>query len=191
MTMSNIVTLVFENNEYVIKLNEKVLNKEQDMERAIEAFKQEVRNNAIFNAYSWENVEAKVKGLELEQVDINSEYKAMSLGNMKYFNHTGKVFYMGDGKMIQLIGGFDFFYAVLEIVKEGQLKDSEMLVSLCGAIIEKSANYSLSEDGLSVTSAAFSYGAVAYNFSNGKMNKGTSSEKCSFDTFVNFVLKTI
>lgn len=189
--MGNKVALIFENNEYIIKLNETVLNKEQDMERAIEAFKQEVKNNATFNAYSWENVEAKVKGLEVEQVDINSEYKAISLGNMKYFNHTGKVFYMGDGKMIQLMGGFDFFYAVLEIIKEGQLKDSEILVSLCATIIEKGANYSLSEDGLSVTSAAFSYGAVAYHFTNGKMNKGTSSEKCNFESFSEFVLKTI
>ena len=189
--MSNTVALVFENNEYVIKLNEAILNKEQDMERAFEIFKQEIKNNSALHTQSWNHIVDKVKSLEVGQVDVNDEYKTMSLGNMKYFNHTGKVFYMGKGKMTQLIGGFDFFYAVLQMIHEKQLEESETLVSLCSEVIEKDANYSLSEDGLSVTSAAFSYGTVGYNFANGKMNKGTSSEKCSFDAFVSFVLKTI
>lgn len=189
--MSNKIALVFENNEYAIKLNEIVLNKEKDIDRAFEIFKQEIKNNSVFNAKSWESITDKIKSLGIEAIDINNEYKAMSLGNMKYFNHTDKVFYMGQGKMIQLIGGFDFFYNVLQMLHEKQLEDSEALVALCGAIIEKNANYSLSEDGLVVTSAVFSYGTVGYNFTNGKMNKGTSSEKCSFDTFVDFVLKAI
>ena len=189
--MSNKVALVFENNEYLIKLNETILNKEQDIDRAFEMFKQEIKNNSAFHTQSWEAIVSKVERLGIGQVDVNDAYKTMSLGNMKYFNHTGKVFYMGNGKMIQLVGGFDFFYAVLQMIHEKQLEESETLVSLCGEIIEKDANYSLSEDGLAVTSAVFSYGTVGYNFANGKMNKGTSSEKCSFDTFVSFVLKTI
>ena len=189
--MGNTVALVFENNEYVIKLNETILNKEKDMERAFEIFQQEVKNNSALHAQSRESITDKVRRLGIEQVDINNEYKTMNLGSMKYFNHTGKVFYMGNGKMIQLVGGFDFFYAVIQMIYEKQLEDSEALVALCGTIIEKDAHYSLSEDGLIVTSAAFSYGAVGYNFTNGKMNKGTSSEKCSFDTFVKFVLEAL
>lgn len=189
--MSHTISLVFEKNEYAIKLNEKILNKEQDLEQAIELFKQEIKNNAASHTHNWEAMMERVKGLRVEAVTIQEEYKTMHLGSMKYFNHTGKVFYMGEGKMIPLEGGFDFFYRVIQMVAEKHLEDSEALVALCAAIIEKDAHYSLSEDGLTVTSAAFSYGAVGYQFANGKMNKGTSSEKCSFNTFVEFVLKSI
>ena len=189
--MSHTISLVFENNEYTIKLNEKTLNKAQDLDQAVEYFKQEIKNNAAHHPQAWEAMRERVQALAIDEVEIQDAYKTMNLGNLKYFNHTGKVFYMGQGKMIQLEGGFDFFYRVLHMMAEKHLEDSEALVGLCGAIIEKDAHYSLSEDSLTVTSAAFSYGAVGYQFANGKMNKGTASEKCSFDTFAKFVLASI
>ena len=189
--MSHTISLVFNNNEYAIKLNETILNKEQDLEQAIELFKQEIKNNATSHAHTWEAMMERIKGLAVEAVEIQEAYKTMQLGSMKYFNHTGKVFYMGEGKMIPLEGGFDFFYRVVQMVAEKYLEDSEALVALCATVIEKDTHYSLSEDGLTVTSAAFSYGAVGYQFANGKMNKGTASEKCNFNTFVEFVLKSI
>lgn len=189
--MNNKVTLVFENNEYTVKFNETILNKSTDCEGAIEIFKNEIKNNSTLNSSDWEKSEAKVRELAIEGLDINSEYKAMSLGEMKYFHHTGKVFYMGSGKMVQLVGGFEFFYTVLKLVKAGQLSNSNTFVGLCAEIIEQSATYSLNEEALSVASAAFSYGMVSYQFAHGKMNKGTASEKCSFEMFAEFVKATI
>ena len=116
--MSHTISLVFEHNEYTIKLNETILNKEQDLEQAIELFRQEIKNNATSHTHSWEAMMERVKSLAVEAVTIQEEYKTMQLGSMKYFNHTGKVFYMGEGKMIPLEGGFDFFYRVVQMVAE-------------------------------------------------------------------------
>lgn len=185
--MSNKVMLVFEDQEYIVKFNETVISKSTDCESAIESFKNEIKNNSTKSSSSWENSEAKVRNLGLEQVDINRDYQAMSIGDMKYFHHTGKVFYMGQGKMVQLVGGFNFFYTVLQLVKEGQLKDSNALAILCSEVVEKHINYSLNEEALSIVSAAFSYGMVSYQFAHAKMNKGTASEKCSFEAFAEFV----
>lgn len=185
--MSNKVILVFEDNAYTVKFNETVISKSTDCESAIESFKNEIKNNSAKSSGIWEHNEAKVRSLDLEQVDINGAYQAMSLGDMKYFHHTGKVFYMGQGKMVQLSGGFDFFYTVLQLVESGQLKDSNALVGLCSEVVEKNINYSLNEEALSIVSAAFSYGMVSYQFAHAKMNKGTASEKCSFEAFSAFV----
>lgn len=185
--MSNKVMLIFEENDYTVKFNETIIHKTTDCEGAIEAFRNEIKNNKALQGSSWENNEAKVRSLELTQVEISGEYQTITLGTMKYFHYTGKVFYIGSGKMIELIGGFEFFYTVLCLVKQEQLKDSEVLIALCSEIIEKNATYSLNEEMLSVASAAFSYGMVSYQFAHRKMNKGTASEQCSFETFSEFV----
>lgn len=189
--MSNRVTIVFEDNEYRVQFNETLISKGTDFESAMEAFKNEIKNNSAMGGSEWEKNESQIRALEVAGVDINSEYKTMSLGDMKYFHHTEKVFYMGNGEMIQLVGGFEFFLAVLKLVKEGLIKDGNALAEFCRAIVEKNANYSLNEEAISVISAAFSYGMVSYQFSNGKMNKGTANEKCTFEVFTNLVLNTI
>ena len=120
-------------------------------------------------------------------VNINDEYKNISLGNIKYFYHSDKAFYTGEGTMTALIGGRQFLGRVVELVAKGLLTDYNALGALCIKVIEEKANYSLAEGYLTITSAAFSYGKVVYDFERGKMDKGTTSEKTSFEVFSEYV----
>ncbi|MBE6024352.1 MAG: hypothetical protein E7231_14400 [Cellulosilyticum sp.] len=189
--MINKVTLTYENHEYIVKLGEATLLQDKDEERALIAFKDAVKNNTANTSLSFEEMIEKVNALNLSEVEINETYKAMECGDMKYFYHTGKVFYTGQGTMVLLSGGFEYFYEVLKLLADQKVESSDNLVELCALVITKNATYSLTEDGLSISSAVFSYGHVGYNFVNSKMNKGTSSEKVSFKEFMTIVKATL
>lgn len=189
--MSNKVTLTYENNEYIVRLGEAVLAQDNDEERAILAFKHAVKNNMSQKTLGFEEMITKVRALNMDKVEINETYKSMQCGDVKYFYHTGKVFYVGEGKMVLLLGGFEAFYTMLNLVAEQKVDNIEMLVKLCVKVIEEKANYSLNEDEMTIASAAFSYGNVGYSFANHKLNKGTSSEKSTFNEFVKLVLETL
>lgn len=53
------------------------------------------------------------------------------------------------------------------------------------------AIFSANEDLVMISSPKFSYGTVEYNFATNKINKGTSSEKGSFEEFKNYVLEIL
>lgn len=189
--MNHKITLTYENGQFDISINNKSVNQETDIEVAFETFKQVIKNNAGHPNGSWEAVEELVKTAGDPRFEINSDYKTVQIGSMKYFYNTGKVFYMGQGKMVALTGGYDFFEFILKLVASGLVEEPESLLYLCMHIVESSATYGLSESELSVASAAFSYGNVSYNFATGKMNKGTSSEKVDFEKFKAFVVDII
>lgn len=189
--MSNKVTITYENNEYTVRLGETILSQEKDETRAIEAFKNAVKNNTVVKHLSFGEMVEKVKSLKLDDVVINEAYQSMQCGDMKYFYHTGNAFYTGEGKMVLLLGGFEYFYEILRLVADQVVSSTDELARLCATVIEKNATYSLTEDGMSIASAVFSYGNVGFNFTNSKMNKGTSSEKASFEVFKDFVLETL
>lgn len=189
--MNQQITLSFENNTYYVKVNQNVLKQFNEVEEAYTYFKSVIQNNKKDNSMQWEILEQKVAALNVEGLQINSEYKNMTLGNVKYFYHSGKVFYIGQGKMTALAGDFTFFYRMLELVQSGYLVEVEAFASLCSELEEKGISYSLMDDCLSVSYGGFSYGTVAYRFEKGKMDKGTSSEKADFMTFYQLVKEAI
>lgn len=189
--MSHKVTLTYENNEYVVCLGDTILTQDKDEERAILAFKNAIKNNMSHTTLSFEVMVEKVKALGMGQVEINESYKAIQCGDLKYFYHTGKAFYTGSNKMVLLNGGFDYFYEVMSIGAKKKVESINELVELCAIATEKGATYSLTEEGISIASAAFSYGNVGFNFANSKINKGTGSEKSTFETFKDLVLATL
>ena len=189
--MINKVTLTYENHEYIVKLGEAVLVQEKDEEKAIIAFKNAIKNNTATMVLSFEEMLEKIKRLHLKGIEVNETYKTMEYGEMKYFYHTGKVFYTGEGKMVLLLGGFDYFYKVLSLVDTHKIVDGNEFIKLCAIAIEKDATYNISEDEINISSAGFSYGNVGFNFTNHKLNKGTSSEKSTFDIFKKLVVETL
>ena len=189
--MDQKVTLTYENNEYIVRLEDAIIARDRDEERAILAFKNVIKNNIGNKTLSFEEMMEKVKALGLSQVEINKTYFVMQCGNLKYFYHTGKAFYTGSNKMVLLHGGFDYFYSVLQLGASKQIESINDLVELCATAAEKEATFSLTEESISIASPAFSYGNVGYNFVNQKLNKGTSNEKSTFESFKDIVLATL
>lgn len=189
--MSQKVTLTYENNEYIVCLGNAVLAQDKDEERAILAFKNAIKNNMSQKTLSFKEMVEKVNVLGVKDIEINETYGAMQSGDLKYFYHTGKAFYTGSNKMVVLQGGFDYFYKVLSLGVNRQVESTDELVELCALAMEKGATYSLTEDSISIASAAFSYGNVGFNFVNSKLNKGTSSEKSTFEVFRSLVLAAL
>lgn len=189
--MSNKVALLYEEGEFNVSMNGMVLHTDRDIEHAFEAFKQVLKNNTSGQTKAWEKIEAAIRFLDPEDIEINSTYRTLSFGPMKYFYNTDKVFYIGEGKMIPLTGGYRFFEFVLTLVSDELIHNPESLVELCKKVIENKAIYSIKDSSIMVASAVFSYGSVTYNFSTHKMDKGTTSEQSSFEDFKAYILKSI
>lgn len=181
------ILLVYEDGEFNIKMNDTVIKKESELEAAVEVFKQTVKNNGVKQGFSWQDVVESLK--EIEQVEINNDYKTVTFGGLRYFYNTGQVFYMCEGQMRTLVGGFDVFKHMVEIISKGQ--DEKSLVELCIHVSEHHATFSLAEQKLYIAYGAFSYGSVGYDFRANKMDKGTSSEKATFESFRDYVLNII
>ena len=81
----------------------------------------------------------------LEGLEINSEYKAATYGELKFFYNSGKVFYTPNDKMIQLIGGFYLFNFVISMVESGHIKDYKDFLDFWVDILEKRATYRVNE----------------------------------------------
>ena len=110
---------------------------------------------------------------------------------MKYFYNTDKVFYIQNNSMISLGGGYSLFNFVLKKINEGQLENEENFLELCKISMQNKAIFSANEDIVMISSPKFSYGTVEYNFGTNKINKGTSSEKGSFEEFKDYVLEIL
>ncbi|MGN0026050.1 MAG: hypothetical protein ACI33I_03480, partial [Clostridium sp.] len=83
--MNSKVELVYENNEYVVKVNNSIINKGNDLEKAYEQFKTVISNNKSSEARAWDDIVEKFTGLNNKDLEINNEYRTMTYGNMKYF----------------------------------------------------------------------------------------------------------
>ena len=186
--MGNKITLTYENGEFNVAINERVIYSDKDMENSLLKFNSVVKNNAIEQSNSWEAIENKVVGYDIEGVQINPEFKTINFGKMKYFYSTDKVFYMDNSGMVSLGGGYSLFDFVLDKISTNKLTNEENFLELCKISMINKAIFSAHEDVILISSPKFSYGTVGYNFSTGKINKGTSSEKASFDEFKKYVL---
>lgn len=189
--MHNKVALLFEDGKYKVSINETIVSVDENIDISFKKFRQIIDNNSVEKEVSWESIEEKLKKFNLKNLEINSSYKTVTFGKLKYFYNTSKVFYMTNGEMVSLIGGYDLFHFIVNLISEGELNDYEGMLDLCKAILKSKASYRTSESAFFVSSAKFSYGAVEYNFSTQKINKGTSLEKGSFDEFKTYILNII
>lgn len=182
------ITLVFENGEYKVLLNGNKLSVSKDMELSIDNFKNAIKENAAKIEGTWENYLGRV---DKSLVNINEEYQTMEIENLKFFYKTGKVFFMENGSMVQLTGGFSFFNGVIDMLKVGNIKNISDILELCKNILEGRAIYRVSENNISISSAAFNYGTCEYDFLKGRINKGASIEDGSFEDFKRYVYSII
>ncbi|MBS5927743.1 MAG: hypothetical protein KIC66_11770 [Clostridium sp.] len=189
--MSNKVELIYENGQYKVMFDGKELSSSKDSEESFEKFKQVIKDNVVVNANSWESIETALRMHNLEGLEINSEYKAATYGELKFFYNSGKVFYTPNDKMIQLIGGFYLFNFVISMVESGHIKDYKNLLDFCVNVLEKRATYRVNESNLIVSSAAFNYGSCEYNFFGNRILKGASIVSGTFDDFKKYVYSII
>lgn len=189
--MESKVALLYENGEYSICINETVINTYDNIEDSFEKFKMVIKNNSVAKATSWDSIEENLMEVKDERLEINSEYKTIAFESMRYFYNTGKIFYIKNGEMVELIRGYNLFYFTLTMVLEGKVQGCEDILEFCKEVLENKITYGITDTSILVSSAAFNYGYTEYNFTSGKINKGASIEKCSFDEFKAYVLGII
>ena len=153
--MGNKITLTYENGEFNVAINESVVYTDKEMEGALLKFNSVVKNNAIEQNNSWDSIEAEVNSYNIEQVEVNSQFKTVNFGKMKYFYNTDKVFYIQNNSMISLGGGYSLFNFVLKKINE-QIADNGLLLNNISppSIIFPSLN-SLTTSGISVLIGQF------------------------------------
>ena len=187
--MNNKVALVYQNGEYNVTLNDSVIKTDKDFDNAVYQFKQTIAStSATAETKSWEVIKEKVLEYDGTTLEINSDYKTITFGDMKYFYTTGKVFYITNGEMIALKGGFDFFYFILTVVSKGDVNTSASFIELCKEVVANNANYRITDHSISVLSPSFNYGSAEYNFYSKKINKGASIVEGTFEDFKAYIL---
>lgn len=189
--MSNKVELIYENGDYKVLFEGKEVSVSKDSNESFEKFKQVIKDNVVINSNSWDSIESALRMHTLEGLEINSEYKAASYGELKFFYNSGKVFYTQNNKMIQLIGGFYLFNFVISMIESGDIKDYKDFLDFCVYILENRATYRVNESNFIVASAAFNYGSCEYNFLGNRILKGASIVKGSFEDFKDYVYTII
>lgn len=189
--MNSKVELIYENNEYIVTVNGSVVNKGNDLEKAYDQFKSVISNNKTAEARAWDDIVEKFEDLDIKDLEINNEFRTMAYGNMKYFYNMGRVFYMANGQMVPLIGGYGLFKFTLHEVCNGDLEKANEFIEFCKDVMLTDVNYRVTDSSIIVSSASFNYGSAEYNFLSGKINKGASIAKGSFQDFKTYVLDII
>ena len=100
--MANKITLTYENGKFIVSLNENIIYTDKEMEGAMLKFNSVVKNNAIQQNDSWQAIEKSVKNFDMSDIELNSQFKTVSYGKMKYFYNTDKVFYIDEGSTCSL-----------------------------------------------------------------------------------------
>lgn len=189
--MDNKISLVYENGQYTLYIDEKVISVNKYMDNAIDNFTQTINNNAILKSIPWETIEKDLENIKDDRLEINKEYKTLTFGDMKYFYSTDKVFNMHGGNMQQLLGGYNLFSFVVKLVVAGYIKDYLDVLSFCEEVLSHKVTYRTAESSISVLSPSFNYGSAEYNFVSGKVNKGATIGTMTFDEYKAYVLNTI
>ncbi|WP_300348935.1 hypothetical protein [Clostridium sp.] len=189
--MDNKISLVFENGEYTVYMNDKVVTVNKYMDNAIEKFTQTVNNNSIPKSIEWDFIEKDLKGLNLKELEVNSEFKTLTYKDMKYFYSTDKVFNMHGGKMQQLLGGYQLFSFIVKMIDEKHLENYLDVLNFCEEVLKCKVTYRTPGSNFVVGSPAFNYGSASYDFATKKINKGASIESMSFEDFKKYVLEII
>ena len=181
--MDNKIALVYSNGEYTVNINGTLMHKGNDAEEMFEKFQNVIKNNSIRETTSWEYIKDRINELNLREVKINEDYKTIEFQSIKYFHNINKLYNIAGDSMVELAGAYNLLYFILEMNKAGYLRDSQDLVDICMVAMDNKANYRYYDTNFIITSAMFNYGVAEYNFATGKIHKGVSIEKSTFEEF--------
>lgn len=185
--MDNKIALVYSNGEYTVNINGTLMHKGNDAEEMFEKFQNVIKNNSIRETTSWEYIKDRINELNLREVKINEDYKTIEFQSIKYFHNINKLYNIAGDSMVELAGAYNLLYFILEMNKAGYLRDSQDLVDICMVAMDNKANYRYYDTNFIITSAMFNYGVAEYNFATGKIHKGVSIEKSTFEEFNKYV----
>lgn len=185
--MDNKIALVYSNGEYTVNINGTLMHKGNDAEEMFEKFQNVIKNNSIRETTSWEYIKDRINELNLREVKINEDYKTIEFQGVKYFHNINKLYNIAGDSMVELAGAYNLLYFILEMNKAGYLRDSQDLVDICMVAMDNKANYRYYDTNFIITSAMFNYGVAEYNFATGKIHKGVSIEKSTFEEFKKYV----
>ena len=185
--MVNKIALVYSNGEYTVNINGTLMHKGNDAEEMFEKFQNVIKNNSIRETTSWEYIKDRINELNLREVKINEDYKTIEFQSIKYFHNINKLYNIAGDSMVELAGAYNLLYFILEMNKAGYLRDSQDLVDICMVAMDNKANYRYYDTNFIITSAMFNYGVAEYNFATGKIHKGVSIEKSTFEEFKKYV----
>ena len=185
--MDNKIALVYSNGEYTVNINGTLIHKGNDAEEMFEKFQNVIKNNSIRETTSWEYIKDRINELNLREVKINEDYKTIEFQSIKYFHNINKLYNIAGDSMVELAGAYNLLYFILEMNKAGYLRDSQDLVDICMVAMDNKANYRYYDTNFIITSAMFNYGVAEYNFATGKIHKGVSIEKSTFEEFKKYV----
>ena len=185
--MDNKIALVYSNGEYTVNINGTLMHKGNDAEEMFEKFQNVIKNNSIRETTSWEYIKDRINELNLREVKINEDYKTIEFQSIKYFHNINKLYNIAGDSMVELAGAYNLLYFILEMNKAGYLRDSQELVDICMVAMDNKANYRYYYTNFIITSAMFNYGVSEYNFATGKIHKGVSIEKSTFEEFKKYV----
>ena len=185
--MDNKIALVYSNGEYTVNINGTLIHKGNDAEEMFEKFQNVIKNNSIRETTSWEYIKNKINELNLREAKINEDYKTIEFQSIKYFHNINKLYNIAGDSMVELAGAYNLLYFILEMNKAGYLRDSQDLVDICMVAMDNKANYRYYDTNFIITSAMFNYGVAEYNFATGKIHKGVSIEKSTFEEFKKYV----
>ena len=180
--MNNNIGLVYENGEFKITRAGSIIKIEEDLNVAIERFKEFLTEPVSPETISWERIENEMIPFIENGLKINNEYKTLTFEDVKYFYITGKVL-STTGNMIDLKGGYNLFRFAIKVASNGQTNKFNEFIDVCKVIVENKAILSVSEESVIIRSAKLSYGVLEYNFATNKINKGTSIDKGDFEEF--------
>ena len=185
--MDNKIALVYSNGEYTVNINGTLMHKGNDAEEMFEKFQNVIKNNSIRETTSWEYIKDRINELNLREVKIIEDYKTFEFQSIKYFHNINKLYNIAGDSMVELAGAYNLLYFILEMNKAGYLRDSQDLVDICMVAMDNKANYRYYDTNFIITSAMFNYGVAEYNFATGKIHKGVSIEKSTFEEFKKYV----
>ena len=185
--MDNKIALVYSNGEYTVNINGTLMHKGNDAEEMFEKFQNVIQNPSIRETTSWEYIKDRINELNLREVKINEDYKTIEFQSIKYFHNINKLYNIAGDSMVELAGAYNLLYFILEMNKAGYLRDSQDLVDICMVAMDNKANYRYYDTNFIITSAMFNYGVAEYNFATGKIHKGVSIEKSTFEEFKKYV----
>lgn len=190
--MNNKIALIYENGEFNLTLNGTIIKTEKDFDNAVHQFKQTISTTSQgYETKSWQVIGESLIDYKDKGLEINSDYKTVTFGAMKYFYTTGKVFYIAGGEMIALRGGFDFFYFILTTASKGDAIVCANFIEFCKNIVTANATYRITDSSITILSPRLNYGSAEYNFNNNKINKGASIIEGTFEEFKDYILNIL
>ncbi|MGL4874818.1 MAG: hypothetical protein ACRC30_09240 [Clostridium sp.] len=181
------ISLTYENKTYRLEVSGEMIKEFRSYEEALGEFEKRVSELDNSEEGKWLSMVDSLKGYD-EEVSINNEFKSMEYKGVKYFLKTDKAFYMEDGDMIPLLGGFNFFKALVVLDKNNEIGDVKEFMIFLKRLSVKRVNYRLNELSLLVLGAMFNYGSAEFNFQSKKLNKGASIVDCTFGEFKEYIL---